>query len=85
MFTCIQSNLSKLRPVTLALIIEASLESYFLFWLQSNYSLTNTLALAAEFKHIAQLTNLFSRQTFSILLSFITIIYSIIKIRFELN
>ena len=75
-------NLFNLPSVTLALIIEASLESYFQFWLQSNYSLTNILALSAEFKHFEQLKNLFG---FSIFLSFTTIIYSIIKIRFKLT
>ena len=64
--------------VSLALIIEASLEAYFQFWLQSNYSLPDVLFLAKDFG----LEQLVTFRTVSILLSFITITVSIVKIRF---
>ena len=66
--------------VSLALIIEASLEAYFQFWLQSNYSLPDILKefLAENF----DLEQLITYRTFSILLSFITITVSIVKIRY---
>ena len=68
--------------VSLALIIEASLEAYFQFWLQSNYSLPDILKLfLAEDLDLEQLVTF---RTFSILLSFITITVSIVKIRFKL-
>ena len=66
--------------VSLALIIEASLEAYFQFWLQSNYSLPDILFLAKDF----DLEQLVTFRTVSILLSFITITVSIVKIRFKL-
>ena len=66
--------------VSLALIIEASLEAYFQFWLQSNYSLPDVLFLAKDF----DLEQLVTFRTVSILLSFITITVSIVKIRFKL-
>ena len=62
--------------VSLALIIEASLEAYFQFWLQSNYSLPDILSM--QFTDLKQLVTF---NTFSILLSFITITVSIVKIR----
>ena len=65
--------------VSLALIIEASLEAYFQFWLQSNYSLPDILAI-----EITDLEQLVTFNTVSILLSFITITVSIVKIRFHL-
>ena len=70
---------------SLALIIEASLEAYFQFWLQSNYSLPDILKefLAEDFDF--DFKQLVTYRTFSILLSFITITVSIVKIRFELN
>ena len=66
---------------SLALIIEASLEAYFQFWLQSNYSLPDVLFLAKDF----DLEELVTFRTVSILLSFITITVSIVKIRFLYN
>ena len=65
--------------VSLALIIEASLEAYFQFWLQSNYNLPDILSL-----EITNLEELVTHRTFSILLSFITITVSIVKIRFNI-
>ena len=62
--------------VSLALIIEASLEAYFQFWLQSNYSLPDILSI--KFTNLEQLVTF---NTVSILLSFITISVSIVKIR----
>ena len=69
-----------LFTVSLALIIEASLEAYFQFWLQSNYSLPDILEIfvAKDFN----LKHLVTFRTVSILLSFITITVSIVKIRF---
>ena len=64
--------------VSLALIIEASLEAYFQFWLQSNYSIPDVLFLAKDF----DLEQPVTFRTVSILLSFITITVSIVKIRF---
>ena len=64
--------------VSLALIIEASQEAYFQFWLQSNYNLPDILSL-----EITNLEELVTQRTFSILLSFITITVSIVKIRFN--
>ena len=66
--------------MSLALIIEASLEAYFQFWLQSNYSLPDILEIfrAKDF----DLEQLVTPRTVSILLSFITITVSIVKIRF---
>ena len=66
--------------VSLVLIIEASLEAYFQFWLQSNYSLPDILKILAEDFDLEQLV---TPRTFSILLSFITITVSIVKIRFN--
>ena len=68
--------------MSLALIIEASLEAYFQFWLQSNYSLPDILELfwARDF----DLEQLVTFRTVSILLSFITITVSIVKIRFNI-
>ena len=66
--------------VSLALIIEASLEAYFQFWLQSNYSLPDILAI-----EITDLEQLITFNTVSILLSFITITVSIVKIRFHFD
>ena len=63
--------------VHLAIIIEASLEAYFQFWLQSNYKLPDILSL--RFSNLEQLV---TYRTLSIVLSFITIAVSIIKIRF---
>ena len=63
--------------VTIALIIEASIESYFQFWLQSSYSLPDILVIFANFDSLGQLLTL---RTISIVLSFITITVSIIKI-----
>ena len=65
--------------VSLALIIEASLEAYFQFWLQSNYSLPDILSM-----HPTDLEELVTFNTVSILLSFITISVSIVKIRYNL-
>ena len=69
-----------LFTVSLALIIEASLEAYFQFWLQSNYSLPDILEIfvAKDFN----LKHLVTFRTVSILLSFITITVSIVKIRY---
>ena len=64
---------------SLALIIEASLEASFQFWLQSNYSLSDVLNI--DFTH---LDKLLTQRTGSILLSFITITVSIVKIRFSM-
>ena len=64
--------------VSLALIIEASLEAYFQFWLQSNYSLPDILSI--EISNVEQLV---TYRTVSILLSFITITVSTVIIRFE--
>ena len=66
--------------MSLALIIEASLEAYFQFWLQSNYSLPDILAI-----EITDLEQLVTFNTVSILLSFITITVSIVKIRFHFD
>ena len=63
--------------MTLSLIIEASLESYFQFWLQSNYSLPDI------FSNIETIGELVTWRTMSIVFSFITITFSIYKIRFE--
>ena len=71
--------ISNLIIVTLALVIEASLEAYFQFWLQSNYSLPDILSI-----DITNLEELVTYRTFSILLSFITITVSIVKIRFNI-
>ena len=65
--------------VSLALIIEASLEAYFQFWLQSNYSLPDILSI-----EITNMEQLVTFRTVSILLSFITITVSIVKIRFNI-
>ena len=62
-------------PVTLALIIEASSESYFQFWLQSNFSLPDI------FSDLDKIDILLTWRTLSIILSFFTIAFSIIKIR----
>ena len=69
--------------VILALIVEASLEAYFQFWLQSNYSLPDVFQvfLAENFNPKELLTV----RAGSILLSFITIAFSIVKIRFKSN
>ena len=64
--------------VSLALIIEASLEAYFQFWLQSNFSLPDILSI-----EITDLKQLVNHKTFSILISFITISVSIVKIRYN--
>ena len=65
--------------MSLALIIEASLEAYFQFWVQSNYSLSDILKVfLAEDLDLEQLVTF---RTVSILLSFITITVSIVKIR----
>ena len=70
-----------LISVSLALIIEASLEAYFQFWLQSNYSLPDILAI--DFKTGQNIMEqVVTYRTISILLSFITITVSIVKIRF---
>ena len=63
--------------VSLALIIEASLEAYFQFWLQSNYSLPDILD--SDFLDMEELV---TYRRVSILLSFITITVSIVIIRF---
>ena len=63
-------------PVTLALIIEASMESYFQFWLQINYNLPDI------FTDIGKIEKLVTWRILSIIFSFITITVSIIKIRF---
>ena len=67
--------------VSLALIIEASFEAYFQFWLQSNYSLTDILDILDI--DITNMENPISYRSVSILLSFITITVSIVKIRFN--
>ena len=64
---------------SLALIIEASLEACFQFWLLSNYSLPDVLKL-----QFTDIDKLLTQRTGSILLSFITITVSIVKIRFNL-
>ena len=61
--------------MTLALIIEASLESYFQFWLQINYSLPDI------FTNIDNIRELVTWRTLSIVFSFITISFSVFKIR----
>ena len=63
--------------MTLALVIEASMEAYFQFWLQSNNSLPDFL-IKIDSQSYKDLVN---RKTFSIILCFITITISIIKIR----
>ena len=63
--------------VTLAIIIESSLEAYFQFWLQANYKLPDILSLG-----FSDLEQLITKRTLSIVLSFVSIAYSIIKIRF---
>ena len=63
--------------MTLGLVIEASLESYFQFWLQCNYSLPDILVIILEVNNYEELINW---RTMSIVLSFITIAVSIIKI-----
>ena len=63
--------------MTLALVIEASMEAYFQFWLQSNYSLPDFL-IKMDSELYQDLVN---KKTVSILLCFITITISIIKIR----
>ena len=68
--------------VSLALIIEASLEAYFQFWLQSNYSLTDTLDILDI--EITNMENPITFRSISILLSFITITVSIVRIRFDI-
>ena len=66
----------KASIASLALIIEASLEAYFQFWLQSNYSLPDLLNI--ELNHLDELV---TQRCGSILISFITITVSIVKIR----
>ena len=66
--------------VILALVLEASLESNFQFWLQINYSLPDILAIILD---VSKYEDLINWRTISILLSFITISYSVIKIRFK--
>ena len=68
--------------VILALVLEASLESNFQFWLQINYSLPDILAIILD---VSKYEDLINWRTMSILLSFITISYSIIKIRLKLT
>ena len=63
--------------MTLALVIEASMEAYFQFWLQSNYSLPDFL-IKVDSELYQDLVN---KKTISILLCFTTITTSIIKIR----
>ena len=63
--------------MSLSLIIEAALEAYFQFWLQSNYSLPDILSI-----NYTDLKELVTFNTVSILLSFITITVSIVKIRY---
>ena len=65
--------------VSLSLIIEASLEAYFQFWLQSNYSLPDILSI-----EITNIEELVTYRTLSILLSFVTIAVSIVRIRFNM-
>ena len=65
---------------SLALIIEASLEAYFQFWLQSNFSLPDIEFTTGQ-HYMEQLV---TYRTFSILLSFGTIAVSIVKIRFNM-
>ena len=67
--------------MSLALIIEAALEAYFQFWLQSNYSLPDILAI--DFTRSGYMEQLVTYRTVSILFSFITITLSIVKIRFK--
>ena len=69
--------------VSLALIIEASLEAYFQFWLQSNFSLPDILKEFLKFNEDFDYEQLVTYRTVSILLSFITITVSIVKIRFK--
>ena len=69
----------KASIASLALIIEASLEAYFQFWLQSNYSLPDLLDI--ELNHLDELV---TQRCGSILISFITITVSIVKIRLNL-
>ena len=64
--------------MTLALVIEASLESYYQFWTQINFNLPDILIILYE----GNLEDLMKKRILSIVLSFITIIVSIIKIRF---
>ena len=65
--------------MTVALIIEASMESYFMFWLQSNFSLPDILDIISfdnfELEHLLQI------RIISIILSCITITVPIIKVR----
>ena len=68
---------------SLALIIEASLEAYFQFWLQCNFSLPDILKVLESSKDI-NMEELITYRTFSILISFITISVSIVKIRLKL-
>ena len=68
--------------VILALVLEASLESNFQFWLQINYSLPDILAIILD---VSKYEDLINWRTMSILLSFITISHSIIKIRLKLT
>ena len=53
------------------------MESYFQFWLQINYSLPDI------FTDLHNISELVTRRTISIVFSFITITFSIIKIRFK--
>ena len=76
---CVILSFKDFITVSLALIIEASLEAYFQFWLQSNYSLPDILSI-----DITNLEELVTYRTFSILLSFITITVCIVKIRFNI-
>ena len=68
--------------VLLSLVIEASLESYFQFWMQANFSLPNFLIFVLDVKFL-EVTNIEQWRIFSILFSFISISLSIIKIWLE--
>ena len=68
--------------VSIALLIEASLEAYWQFWLQSNFSLPDILAIDFT-KGQNYMEQLVTYRTVSILLSFITITVSTVIIRFE--
>ena len=63
----------------IALVLEASLESNFQFWLQSNFRLSDNMVTVLEANNDYE--ELVNWRTASILLSFITITYSNIKIR----
>ena len=75
-----------LKAEIFSIVAETGLESNFQFWFQTQYILSMLVANILDYTNdLLDITDLFNWRTFSVLISFVSISWTAVKIRYPIN